>query len=324
MSKYTFGVVDQESVMTFWDDSPNGTAFTNPVILGVLSKKVDWWLVRKGEKPICMWPVCKPDGVSVGLPEFTYYVGPMWCSEFKTVPWHRWLAETRVVYEGLIRRLISQYGQIHASLSLDQHDIRVFDWWNYNDRKKPRFSIRPRYTACIKDLQSKTDDDIRRALRRTRRKEVKRNERKALQRCDILKPEEVIKLYVDTIHRTQEMTVSADTIESIRGLLNLVQAGFGEVVAYGDPGTGEIFCALLMIYAKGTANAILCAGSNTWQGTGIIAWTIYNSIRTARNQGMTTFDFNGANSPNRGDDKHSYGASPELFFDLHYDQVEKP
>ena len=30
------------------------------------------------------------------------------------------------------------------------------------------------------------------------------------------------------------------------------------------------------------------------------------------------FDFNGANSPNRGDDKHSYGAKENLFFDLKY------
>lgn len=30
------------------------------------------------------------------------------------------------------------------------------------------------------------------------------------------------------------------------------------------------------------------------------------------------FDFNGANSPLRGDDKHSYGASEKLYFQLDY------
>ena len=39
---------------------------------------------------------------------------------------------------------------------------------------------------------------------------------------------------------------------------------------------------------------------------------------SAKKRKMNYLDFNGANSPNRGDDKHSYGAGQELFFEINY------
>lgn len=323
MSKYSFEIVGEKEAKLFWDDSPHGSAFTHPDVLSVLSKEVDWWLARKGEKAVCLWPVCKPDGKNVGLPPLTYYVGPLWSSYIKTTQWHRWLTLTGSVYEGLIERLLSKYGKIHACLSLKQHDIRIFDWWNYHGEKEQRFSIRPRYSACITELQSKNDDDILKAFRCDRRKDVREYEKDMLQHCNISEPSEIIRLYMDTINISGGAEVSADRIDTIHRLFSLVKSGHGEILAYQNPKTKEVLCALLMLYGKGTANSVLCVVSSTFRNTGLIAWINFNSIKIARDHGMTTYDFNGANSPILGDSKHAYGAAPELFFELYLDQEAK-
>jgi lipid II:glycine glycyltransferase (peptidoglycan interpeptide bridge formation enzyme) len=46
--------------------------------------------------------------------------------------------------------------------------------------------------------------------------------------------------------------------------------------------------------------------------------SVFKAIETARDRGLKYFDFNGANSPDRGDNKHSYGAEPVLYFDIEY------
>ena len=50
--------------------------------------------------------------------------------------------------------------------------------------------------------------------------------------------------------------------------------------------------------------------------SGLVAWAIRNQIMMAKSCGLDVFDFNGANSPSRGDDKHSYGAKAALFFEI--------
>ena len=49
---------------------------------------------------------------------------------------------------------------------------------------------------------------------------------------------------------------------------------------------------------------------------GCNAFLIHKTIMMSKNLGVKSFDFNGANSPQRADDKHSFGSSPDLFFDI--------
>jgi hypothetical protein len=46
--------------------------------------------------------------------------------------------------------------------------------------------------------------------------------------------------------------------------------------------------------------------------------SVFKAIETARDRGLKHFDFNGANSPARGDNKHSFDAEPVLYFDIEY------
>jgi len=49
---------------------------------------------------------------------------------------------------------------------------------------------------------------------------------------------------------------------------------------------------------------------------GVNSLLTYKSLLHAKARGLRVFDFNGANSPNRADDKHAFGASAVFYADL--------
>lgn len=310
--------INNLDVLAVWGESPHASAFTHPQVLSKLSQYVDWWVAVKGKQPQCIWPVCKPENQQLGLPELTYYVGPLWVNDVFPIPAHRTLARTTEVYEAFIDRFISEYGFIHACLPKGLSDVRVFSWWNYHHDDQPKFSIRPRYTACIDNLQSMSEEAIIAGFRQLRRREIRAIEKQTPPpRTDQWSMDDIIRLYLNVVE-DQEKTVVDQISQQIPALVELVRSGFGEVVAYKDSKTQKTIAACLLLFSKKDANMVLNLVDPAWRGSGLPAWMILDSISTAKSRGLTCFDFNGANSPNRGDDKHSYGAAPELYFEIKY------
>jgi len=311
-----------DEIEKLWQESPHSSVFTHPDVLNTLSNRVDWWMAYKGKQPQCLWPVCLPDGEKIGLPDLTYYVGPLWSQNVYPLPAHRWLSRTLDVYEAFIEHFLDQYDEIQACLPKGLQDVRPFDWWNYHQPDQPRFDIRPRYTACIHDLHKKNESAIISDFRQLRRRELRSLESAGPPpRTNDCFLEDIIKLYEGVMER-QDADVEAKIQKEIAALSDLVKLGHGEIVAFKDSKSGNVIAACLLLYAKGEANMVLNLVDNEWLGSGLPAWMITESIKTAQSRGMKTFDFNGANSPNRGDDKHSYGALPSLFFDVKYPGVK--
>lgn len=320
-SRFSFCVTSSQEAQKFWDSTADASAFTEPAILEKLSKRVDWLLASKGDVPVCLWPVCLLDDQSPGIPDFCYYIGPVWSKHGTQAPVHRWLADSTQVYEGFIARMVQRYGKIHAQLPLGMLDIRVFDWWNYHEPQKPRFVIRPKYSACIRGVQSMSEERIQANLRNKRR-QVLRGILKdgPPHRSDTWKDDELANLYQDVMKK-QKQAVSKGSLENIYALCGLARQGKGEVVAFRH-GHGEIMSAGMLLYGKNAANLVLCLTSSKWRDEKITLWTMYSMLIAGKARGMDVIDFNGANSPMRADDKHSYGARAELFFELSYDETK--
>lgn len=318
-TRFNFTVISPQKAQQFWDNVPGASVFTEPSILEKLSKKVDWLLATKGDVPICLWPVCLPDGISPGIPEFCYYIGPVWNKLGMQTPVHRWLADSTHVYQGFISLMIHRYGRIHAQMPLGMTDVRVFDWWNYHEPSKPRFRILPRYTACIRGLQSLSEEQLQANLRNKRRQILRGLLQLGVpQRTDHWHENEIVGLYHEVMEN-QQLKVSKGRHDGILALCRLVNQGRGEVIAFRD-GQGQIISSGLLLYGRNVANLVLCLTANNWRDKNITVWTMYSMILAGKAKGVDVIDFNGANSPLRADDKHSYGAKAELFFEIHYSE----
>ena len=312
-----FTMVTEKEALLVWDNSNYATAFTFPAILQNLCNRVDWWVAWKGEDPICLWPACIADE-DMYIPYFTYYVGPVWCQSAYEMPAHRWLTSSTKVYEGFINMFLKNYNRIVASFPVGLSDVRIFDWWNYHKIEQPRFFIKPRYTAYLDNLQEKNDDQIISAFRRNRRRELRSmKDVRVLQVTNERITDDIIHLYTNTLAQ-QGVTCGKEIKNQLVKLVDLVHQGHGDILAYKDPNTNTLIAAYLMLYGNKIANAIISTVDEKWHSTGLPAMMVFNSIKLARDRGALIYDFNGANSPKRGDDKHSYGAVPMLFFEIEY------
>jgi lipid II:glycine glycyltransferase (peptidoglycan interpeptide bridge formation enzyme) len=262
--------------------------------------------------------VCLTDDNQIGLPDLTYYVGPLWSHEVYPMPAHRWLSRITNVYDGFIETFLEKYGGIQACLPKALHDVRPFDWWNYHQPHKPRFEIKPRYTACIQNLDKKNEKSIIADFRQLRRRELRTIEKSGTPlRTHITSVDDILNLYKSVMEK-QDVEIEAKRQREIVALTELVNQGFGEIIGFQDPKSSTTIAACLLLYAKREANMVLNLVNSEWLSSGLPAWMITESIKTAKSKGMTIFDFNGANSPNRGDDKHSYGGVPVVYFTIEY------
>jgi len=312
--KYSVQSVSSNDAELFCADSPHTTVFTQPTVLSTLAYKVDWWCCQYGDERICMWPVTLNDVGIVFRAPFSYWVGPIWSRNSQAIATHRRLVIETEVYEALIRVLIERYGTIRSSLAPGITDVRVFDWWNYHAHEESRFRIFPRYTAQIEKLQER--QNIRADFRELRRRQIRKMERvMCLEKTDDCDGLEVSKLYDITLFN-QNVASDEKTRLAIENCLDLVRRGFGRFVGFRDCRSKELISILVMLCGNGVANMVINVAHPHWRQQGIIPLTVFSAIQIASELGYDTFDFNGANSPRRGDDKHSYGAKAVLYFDI--------
>lgn len=306
ITKVDSGAVD-------WEKCPYASAFTNPAVLSCLAERVDWWVAKKGNEELCFWPIALNDG-SVQLPLFSYHVGPIWTlAGSRARKGTRSLSAPLSVYNGFLEAFGEYYQNISASLGLDEIDVRAFDWWNFGEADSRRLRVKPRYTAQLDFRNILNEEELIQGYRELRRREL-RKARKSLSfiRCSEIDWDILKEMYSQTVDEPVES--SGISLDKLRALSELDCTRL--LVLRDATHPAEVLFAALLLFGHSTANLILNLQNSRLRGRGIGALGIHETLLAAKREGATKFDFNGANSPKRGDDKHSYGAEPRLFFEI--------
>ena len=300
-----------------WENSLHGTVFTKPSVLEKLASEVRWFIAKKGNEILCCWPICLDLNKQPDLPGFSYFVGPFWTKLGYETPKHRILSRRLEVYESFILKFEEEFGGFFCSLPVGLTDVRAFDWWNYHSDNKPRIKISPRYTAQISYLGESFEPE--KFFRGVRRRELRKAEKDSkFELCDYASPEMIFDLYASTMER-QGVSVNKGLVEDVKRLHNLVSDGEGFLTVIKDKLADQIAFVALILRAKGVSNLVLSLTKEDYRTSGVSVYGIHNSIINSMRLGDFVFDFNGANSPKRGDDKHSYGAEEKLYFDIKYE-----
>jgi hypothetical protein len=308
-------ILESESIIA-WKESPHGTTFTNPFVLKNLAYKVRWFAAKKGDETLCFWPICINDNNQVYLPDFSYYVGPFWTKIGWNIPNHRLLSRRLEVYESFLNKFENEFGSFTCSLPIGLTDVRAFDWWNYHNEKKPRVKIFPKFTAQISYPESSFK--IEKLYREVRRQELKKIEKlDNFYICEDTEPKLIYDLYFSILTK-QNLKISESTKNSIKQLYKLTNSEYGFLNVIKDKTNDELAYVALILRAKGISNLVLSLTNDIYRKTGMSVYGIHSTIKKSLNFGDLIFDFNGANSPKRSDDKHSYGAEEKLYFDLSY------
>ncbi|MEK9652316.1 MAG: hypothetical protein VW437_00955 [Betaproteobacteria bacterium] len=316
MSNIKIVEVSPDKIIPIWESSPHASVFIRPDVLTRMADDVRWFIARKGDEVLSCWPVCHNDDGEMELPLFSYFVGPFWTDRGWSVPLHRSLHRRLTVYEEFMSQFELLFGGFVCSLPVGHTDVRPFDWWNYHRLEKNRVEIFPRYTARIHDLCGMKNPALN--YRAVRRQEIRKiEEEKSYKVIDQIDLDSIVDLYVATMARQNEV-VSDRLIKAIKALYELSETDTGFIIAVSDSLTNHICYIGLLLRASGISNLVLSLTDDRYRKSGVTAFGINEAIKKSIWLGDNIFDFNGANSPKRGDDKHSYGAEDILYFDVRY------
>ena len=315
---YSVNKIKVNEAMAVWKNSPNANAYNNPDFLKNF-KNISFFAVSKGEEIFCCWPVQVNKNKSCQIPDMFYYFGPFWSSKIKNLPNHSWLSYSNKVYELFINSFTKKFKKINFELHYSLNDVRIFDWWNYN-KKTNRFKIYPRYTALIDNLKKKKEKEIVADYRYSRRYELKKfyNLKSEIFESEI-STKEILDLYFQVVevknsHDKKEIT------KNIKIIRQLSKKKLSKTLAYKSKKTGEFISVIILVYDSLSSHLVLSVANEEWKKKGIMTWSIHEAIMQTKKNKLDIFDFNGANSPQRGDHKHSFGAKLKLFFKLILDQ----
>ena len=185
-----------------------------------------------------------------------------------------------------------------------------------SQRNKTQSKKNPRYTAQIS--YSDNSFNLEKSYREVRRQELKKIAKlDNFYICDDVEPSTICDLY-ESILAKQNLKISESTQDSIKQLHKLASTENGFLNVVKNKETGDLAYIALILRAKGVSNLVLSLTNNNYKNTGLSVYGIHSTIKKSLSLGDLIFDFNGANSPKRSDDKHSYGAEEKLYFDISY------
>lgn len=318
MNKFNITRLDKSIAEMFWNDVSDATIFTKPSLLEVISHTTHWWGCFSNGNLIAAWPICLNESGNVYNPEFSYYVGPLLSENFLQQPEHRKSSLLVKIYSSFMSKFEENYKNYEFCLDISLLDIRYFLWENHDIKEELKYQISPRFTAHIDSLDMLSETEIQSKFRSVRRQNIKYASQIGF-RTVIEKStpyvDDVISLYQKTLER-QAIKPNINSLKQIKNLIIKTPKENLLCVHVHPELTDEIVFFGLILHDKKTANLVLNCTHVQYRDTGLPSFGIYSSIIASKNLGCKRFDFNGANSPNRADDKHSYGAKPKLFFHI--------
>lgn len=307
-------IIDSALASSLWRRARVSKASTNPEVLSALGVPT-FYCAYKGNSPLALWPLLRNEKGAIISPEHLYYFGPFWIEEPGGESVTSKLRRLTDVVYAFLSELPKDVQHASFSLGPEWSDIRPFDWFHWGNDDLERFSISARYSAQI-ILEDATVGNLALKFRELRRRELRRFDSGRVVIKPGLSAETLESLYVETLMRSEEKP-STSSLSELAKICSLQDAGLA-VGFTALTETGEPIGCLLLLLGNGDINLVAQAVSTTSRQIGAAAALIREGLQYGIENQIKIFDFNGANSPSRGDDKHSYGAEARLYFDLRF------
>jgi len=293
----------------------NTSSFLDPAVFSSLNSSRQVLAVHKSNELRAVIPFSSSDiGIKAAMSSpISYAQGVQYLPKHMEIQENKKLVENTRVWEAVVSLLISQgVKKIDLDLGYKDLDVRPIIW----SLESAGFDAlaTPRYSAILSDLTQRSSVEILQDFRSVRRQEFNRanHERSRIQVTDINDPGL-------TINRFEQVLSKYEPIgQNIRLELEAVDRAISDSVMKVrrfETWTGGVHFTGQII-GPNDANLVLNFTSTRCSEINLSTYATVVEILSAKAKGINTFDFNGANSPHRGDDKHSYGAKLALFLNV--------
>lgn len=321
---YLVKELSTEVASLYWHKSESASLFSFPELLKSLGLKSRFFGGYKNDDLLIVWPLIETNTGYNLPPAFSYYFGPYWINnQLFDKPYKRFRNNLEVL-NCLIEKINLIAPKIKFSLSPEFLDLRPFQWWNFHKPQNGQFKINLRYTAKYIFYKNINEENIINSFRLDdKRKKIKQIEKQKQLSVFFGVSQSVdfyLEMYKNTILRSggkielKELEFLGKIIEISSKKLNT------SVTSHLIELNGKDFDSPLgfQIILIGKDQSYAVAQSTNEEGRKLNGnvFLNYKSLCYANSQKVLSFDFNGANSPNRADDKHAFGASEASYYEL--------
>jgi hypothetical protein len=283
--------------------------------------EVEWWGAERPGRILAAWPLVRPhsDG-EIKPPSFCYYIGPMFIRELRNNPYssHNWNAYTECL-RLMMEAIIDAHPRFAFSCPLGMTDLRALSWWNFDHSCEGGFQITPRYTARIDLTRLRDETSLLRSMSRSRRRVIAKWSKAQPLECDDVDNDRLLQLHDQTLRRTGGI-ITDDRHTALRRMADLARSGAGVIIGFKPSNEQSVEAAVILLDGPLEVNAVFTTVSEAHCKSGLPTWILWRAIRRAQTSGMQWFDMNGANSPKRECNTHSFGAGTELSFDCRFER----
>ncbi len=290
-----------------WDalieTSPQYTPFMRDDYLEVIGYDAIKYIVYRKKRPFCgiCIPVSRETGESVGAVPYSQYQGLVYqSSDDNYMDYHNNLEATDLLLDYLYEN--SGMKKIAFSNSYTVRDIRAVQWHHYHEPEKGMYDINVWYTS-IKKLDTENLENIS----KRRKRDYKQSQGKYHIVCErSANVSDFIDLYEKTFFR-QGIELTEWELCTVHKITKLsLEKGFGELW-YALDENGRRIDATLFVYGNQTGYYLFGANDPETRSYGGATMLFIEQMKQMVKNGITSFDFIGVNSPQRGDFKLSFG-----------------
>ena len=300
-----------------WDKlfllSSNKSIYFHNDFLNSLENNHDKYLVYKNDELVAGFvALLDKDKKSITNSELVIYSG-FYFAERKTSKINKQRVERMSVINNVLDIIGDKYKDISFTLSPDVQDMRPFHWYNYhNDLYK--FKSEVKYTSFI-DLSS-SKEDLSNKLSSLRKRQIGYAENKKIEVKISKDFSNFISNYeINLNSQERNHPYSKNYFEILRNLLdklsqkNLIT--LFELFRNDEQAYSVIFSDIgeTTEYLYGTANK---NNQESYDST-FLFWYVINQMK---DQGKSMFNFEGVNSPDRGNFKLSFGGNLVPYYNI--------
>jgi len=210
-----------------------------------------------------------------------------------------------------INQTLKYKKKIHLRLHYSLHDIRSFQWYNYNLDEAHKFNIKIFYTSIL-NIENKNQEDLINNFNNSRTNLI----RLAIKDNFYSKKSDDIELLNYLNEKTFNRKRSKNEIIMASEIAdNAIKEGYATLMITYDK-LKNPFAGSLFLHDERTSYYSVGGSIPETRKNGSVSLNIYDQILNSKKLKKDNIDFVGINSPNRGYFKTSFGGETKVYFEL--------
>lgn len=231
------------------------------------------------------------------------------------------VAQSLKITEMVSTELSKKYAHFNLRQHYSYKDLRGFQWFNYHSPEQGRYEFDLQYTGIIDFDQYSNFEDYLVTIRPSRRQDAKKIIKQNLLLEESQDTAKFIQLYGLTFGR-QNIDVDTNTLALIKRVVDaMLSAGMGRLVFCKDA-DGVVYAAIVTLHDDQCTYYMFAAADPDFRSSGASTALLLDSIEHAYISKHRWFDMVGINSPQRGDFKTSFNASPVPIYSLSFSKLK--